>query len=156
MEFQISGLDADAFAPLFDLPDDELARRGTVRKVVDHSPGYPCRVSLADAEVGEEILLLPYLHHDTDSPYRGSGPVFVRHGVPTQHLGLNEIPRMLNHRLLSFRAYDEAGMMLGAATESGDGARAVIESLFASGEAAYLHIHNAGPGCFNCEVRRVG
>lgn len=34
--------------------------------------------SLEDAPVGEPVLLLPFVHQDSRSPYRASGPIFVR------------------------------------------------------------------------------
>ena len=46
----------------------------------DQPVGFPCRVSLEDAPVGEEVLLLPFTHQDSRSPYRASGPIFVRRG----------------------------------------------------------------------------
>jgi hypothetical protein len=39
---------------------------------VDEFPGFPCRVSLQDAEIGEEVILLPYQHHKTNSPYQAN------------------------------------------------------------------------------------
>ena len=47
-QFQISGLPAEPFAPLFALSAEELERIGARRVVADSSHGYPCRVSLAD------------------------------------------------------------------------------------------------------------
>ena len=58
MSFQITGLPASLFTPLFALGDDQLAARGVVRMVADKQPGFPCRVSLEDAEPGETLLLL--------------------------------------------------------------------------------------------------
>lgn len=76
--FQLIALPSDRFAPLFAQSDEELRRVGARRVVVDEKPGYPCRVSLADAEVGETVLAVPFVHHDVASPYRASGPVFTR------------------------------------------------------------------------------
>jgi hypothetical protein len=42
MGFRITGLPAEPFAELFDLPDDALAARGAVRRIADdRRPGYP-------------------------------------------------------------------------------------------------------------------
>ena len=68
MSFRIEGLAPDSFQPLFSLDDEALAGRGMRRQVADHKPGFPCRVSLEDAEPGEEVLLLNYEHHPADSP----------------------------------------------------------------------------------------
>lgn len=153
--FRIVALSSEPFAPLFALDDVALARRGARRMVVDAAPGYPCRVSLEDAEVGETVLLLPHVHHDVDSPYRSSGPIFVRQGVARAEPAPGEIPAMLDHRLLSLRAYDAAAMMVGAEVVEGRELRAAIERCLSDPEVAYLDVHNAKPGCFNCRVERV-
>jgi hypothetical protein len=69
-------------------------------------------------------------------------------------LAANEIPIMFRHRLLSIRAYDAAGMSKGAKIASGSEVEDAIERLFADQRVAYLHIHNAVPGCYNCSVVR--
>ena len=76
--FQFIALPSEPFTSLFKLSDGELQSIGARRMVVDNKPGFPCRVSLEDAEVGETVLLLPYTHHETTSPYKASGPIFVR------------------------------------------------------------------------------
>ena len=141
---------------LFDLSEAELAGLGAVRMKVDSFPGYPCRVSLEDAAIGEEVILFPYEHHATSSPYRASGPIFIRRNAISARLGENEIPQMLAHRFLSVRAYDSRGMMHAARTLPGERLSEEIQALFAMPAVAYLHVHNAGPGCFNCQVERVG
>ena len=66
--FQLVGLPFEPFAPLFALPEAELKRRNIQRVFADAKPGYPCRVSLVDAEVGEELLLLAFEHQPASSP----------------------------------------------------------------------------------------
>ena len=73
MSFQISALDASEFSHLFHLSDEELASHGVQRYRVTDKPGSPCRISLLDAEPGESLLLLNYLHLDSATPYRASG-----------------------------------------------------------------------------------
>ena len=122
---------------------------------VDASPGFPCRVSLADAAVGERVLAFNFEHHAVDSPYRASGPVFVRADAQTATPGVNEIPEMFHHRLLSVRGYDEHAMMIAAQTTPGSELATVVRELFGNPAIRYLHIHNAGPGCYNCAVERA-
>lgn len=153
--FRLVALPAELFAALFDRSDAELEALGARRMVVEEKPGTPCRVSLADAEAGETVLLLPYMHHDVPSPYRASGPIFVRRGVPTARPGVGEIPSMFRHRLLSVRAYDDDAMLVGAEVAEGRDLEACIGRLFADDGVAYLHIHNARPGCYNCSVVRA-
>ena len=76
--FQLSGLPAETFSALFELDDAQLAEKSIERVIADAHPGYPCRVGLVDAEVGDELLLLPFAHQSADTPYRASGPIFVR------------------------------------------------------------------------------
>lgn len=153
--FRISALPWEPFAGLFALSDDELAARGARRVVADSKPGYPCRVSLADAEVGERLLLLPYTHQPADTPYRSSGPIFVRESARQAAPAAGEVPELLRHRLLSVRAYDAAGMMVAAEVTEGRELEAAVSHLFADGTAAYLHVHNAKPGCYNCRIDRL-
>jgi hypothetical protein len=123
--------------------------------VADEKPGFPCRVSLVDAEPGEEVILVPFTHHDVGSPYRASGPIFVRVNAQTARPEVNEIPVLLRSRLLSLRAYDAAAMMVAAEVVEGKELEQHISRLFSDKRVEYLQVHNARPGCYNCEVRRV-
>jgi hypothetical protein len=153
--FRLVALPLERFAHLFSVSDSELLNYGARRCIVDAKPGYPCRVSLADAELGERVILLPFTHHDTASPYQGSGPIFVREQVERAFPGVNEVPEMIRRRLLSIRAYDAAGMMLGAEVSEGNTLEDQIQRFFANAAVAYLHVHNARPGCYNCRVDRA-
>ena len=117
--------------------------------------GYPCRVSLIDAEPGETVLLVSFTHHDVTSSYRASGPIFVRANAQTAKPAINEIPEMLRFRLLSIRAYDEEAMMVGSDVVNGSELEEHISRFFADPRIKYLHLHNARPGCFNCRVERA-
>jgi len=151
MAFLIHGLDPALFAPWFALSDAELAACGAKRVVADESPGYPCRVSLADAEVGDEMILLPFEHHAVTSPYRASGPIYVRRAA-TQRLVLDRVPEVLARRLLSVRAYDAAGMMAQAHVVDGRELAGSLERVFTHADVAYVHVHYAKPGCYACRV----
>jgi hypothetical protein len=153
--FRVSALPRGVFEPLFGLSDDELTRRGGRRVVADAKPGFPCRVSLVDAEPGETLLLLHHVHHDVDTPYRSAGPIYVRERAHRATPAPGEVPELLRGRLLSLRAYDRDGMLLDAEVAAGHGLEAVVERLFADPGVAYLHVHNARPGCFHCRVDRA-
>lgn len=155
MEFKIKALNHREFEPLFKLSNTELEAQGMQRMLVDEKPGFPCRVSLADAEIGEEVILLSYEFHKAKTPYQSKGPIFVRKGLKTASFENNEIPLMLQHRLLSYRGYDKSGIMRAAKTEKGANTKKVIESIFENSKIEYIHIHNSSPGCYNCEVRRI-
>lgn len=153
--FQFVALDAGEFAAYFEKTDDELAALGARRMSVNAQPGFPCRVSLTDAEVGEEVILLPYGHHAVNSPYRASGPIFVRKKAETAYPEINEIPPVFRQRLLSLRGYDRAAMMVFANVVEGKDLAEALSQLFENKKIEYIHVHNAKPGCFGGLVRRV-
>jgi Protein of unknown function (DUF1203) len=153
--FQIEALDASIFTSFLDKTDTELSTMGAKHMLVNEKPGTPCRISLADAEVGEEVILLPYEHHAAHSPYQSSGPIFIRKNVEKARLGVNEIPLMLHHRLLSLRAYDADAMMIEATVVEGKALAESLSLILDNVSVAYIHIHNARPGCYNCLVRRT-
>jgi len=153
--FRLVALPSERFAPLLALDDGELRAQGIRRMRVDAKSGFPCRVSLADAEPGEEVLLVPFAHHDVASPYRASGPIFVRAGAATARPEVNEVPAMIRSRLLSIRAYDAQAMMVAAEVAEGRELEDCIERAFSDPRVAYLHLHNARPGCYNCRVERA-
>ena len=109
MTFQISALDHHRFAMLFALSDRELAANMAVRQIATTKPGFPCRVSLADAEVGEELILVNYEHQPSASPYRAAHAVFVRKGVEQAQPAVNEVPELFKNRVLSLRALVPTG-----------------------------------------------
>jgi hypothetical protein len=153
--FQLIGIAYEPFASLFELSDAELSKRHIRRVVADSKPGFPCRVSLADADIGEELLLLSYEHQPADSPYRASGPIFVRKHAVQRKLEPGHVPSYVSNRLISARAYDAAHQMIDATVCPGSEAVPTIERLFAHPAAAYLHLHNANRGCFSCTVRPI-
>ena len=155
MNFRIKALDDREFVALFNLSNSELEKIGAVKMIVDEFPGFPCRVSLEDAEIGEEVILLPYQHHKTNSPYQSSGPIFVRKIAKSSIYEINEIPKMFNHRLLSLRGYDKNAIMKDASVVEGNSLKAQIFKIFENDDIQYIHIHNAKPGCYNCLVERA-
>jgi len=108
-----------------------------------------------DAPVGETVILTSFQHHPVDSPYQSAGPIFVRELAQTARPEVNEIPIMFRHRLLSVRAYDQAAMMKAAKVVEGRALEETISDLLSDSGVAYLHVHNAAPGCFNCVVQRA-
>ena len=154
-DFQVVAVPLEEFSHLFSLSSTELPTYGAQRIKVDKNPGFPCRVSLIDAEVGEHVILITFTHHQVDSPYKSSGPIFIRENAKVAKLQINEMPLMLHHRLLSIRAYDDVAIMIGAKVVGGQKLEESIRQFFDQEKVAYLHLHNASPGCFNCLVKRV-
>ena len=155
MAFQIHALPAEQFSDLFTMNDEQLRDRNARRMTVKTKPGSPCRVSLADAEVGETVVLVNYEHQTAASPYRAAHAIFVRQGVEQAHPAENEVPEVLRSRLISLRQFDDNGMMIGADLLEGSGLAAAIETAFRDARTAYIHLHNAKPGCFAASVTRA-
>lgn len=61
MNYRIVALPVAPFASLFGLNDETLAARGVLRRVADEEPGFPCRVSLQDAEARLEPGVMPQM-----------------------------------------------------------------------------------------------
>lgn len=155
MTFQMRGLEAATFAPLFRLSDDELHAMGAQRVHADEADAYPCRISLTRAAVGEELLLVNHVHQpDPSSPYRASGPIFVSRSAATGHYR-SELAPILKDRLLSLRAYDGAALIVDAEVAEGDAVVGVIERFLADPQVAHVDAHFARRGCFAARIERA-
>ena len=157
MAFRISGLSAEPFRHLYGLSDQELARHGVKRYIADQTPtpGFPDRIEMRDAAVGEKLLLLNHVCQSANTPYRATHAIFVREGAETTYDRIGEIPRVMRVRLLSLRAYDAQGMMLDADIADGQAVESVIARFFASPAVAYIHAHNAKRGCYSGRIDRA-
>jgi hypothetical protein len=153
--FQIQALPAASFAPLFDRDDEALRRRSIQRRIIDAPHEAPCRVSLQDAEVGEEVLLLPFAHHDHATPYRSSGPIFVRRAAQQARLNPAEVPDSLRRRLLALRAYDAAGWMLACDVAPGDALEKLLMPMLQLPDCAFVNLHYARAGCYAARAELV-
>jgi hypothetical protein len=153
--FQLVGLPYAPFASLFALPDAKLAAFNAQRVFAATKPGYPCRVSLIDADIGEELLLLPFEHQPAGSPYKSSGPIFVRKSATQASVEPGAIPDYVRTHHMSVRAYDGRNFMTDALVCAGSDAAAAIQKMFSRAEVAYIHLHNANRGCFSCAVHRA-
>jgi len=155
MSFQIHALPAEPFQELFTLSARELAGVRASRMIADSKPGYPCRVSLADAEPGETVILVNYEHQAADSPYRSAHAIIVRENAGQAFPKPGEVPEVLKSRLISVRAFDENHYMVNAEVVEGSHLHDLITELLRDPAAAYLHLHNARQGCFAASVTRV-
>ena len=154
MPFQIHALPATRFPPLFELSAEELANAGAVRKTVDAKPGYPCRVSLVDAEVGEQVILLNYEHQSAETPFRASHAIYVREHAERALPEVGTVPDVLASLIISVRAFDDRHYMVDAVVVDGTNLQESIESLFQDPVVSYLQLHNAGMGCYVARVTR--
>ena len=155
MSFQISSLPSSRFQHLFGRSDEELRAQGVIAKTANSKPGFPCRVTLSDAEPGTRMLLLNYEHQDAETPYRSSHAIYVIDGAADADLEPGEIPEQMRSRLLSVRAFTDDGMMLDADVVEGEKAGDVFERMFRNKKVAYLHAHFAKFGCYAARVDRA-
>jgi hypothetical protein len=153
--FRFTGLPFAPFECFARMSDAELGAVGARRMIVDDKPGFPCRVTLADAEPGERVLLLSCAHQTADSPYKAAGPIFVREEVRGTY-DSGEIPPVFRTgRLLSARAYNASGMMVDADIGAAGDIEPLLGRLFAHADADYVHVHYAKRGCFAARVDRA-
>jgi hypothetical protein len=154
MTFRISGLNPEPFRHLYGLSDEALAAQCARRYLVDKTPGFPDRVELRDLETGESALLVNFVHQPADSPYRSSHAIFVREGADAPCVTVDEVPEVMQRRMLSVRAFDAVHLMTDAVLIDGRQAPESIEKLLADRAVAYLHVHYATRGCYAARVDR--
>jgi hypothetical protein len=153
MTYRIQGLDPAPFKPLFAMGDEELFERNARRVKVTSKPGFPCRVTLADAETGEEVILVHHLSHDVPTPYRSAYAIYVRDAAQSRPF-VDELPPVFEGRPLAFRGFDSEGMLRAALLAMPGEADTKIRALFDQPEIARIDAHNAAHGCFAATIER--
>jgi len=153
MAYRIEGLAPAAVESLFSMTDGELAERNAMRVTADSATGFPCRVSLADAAPGEELVLLNHVSHDVAGPFRTTYAIYVRKdAAPAAYA--DETPPYLDTRTLGLRGFDSAGMLKAGLLAMPGEADAKIRELFETPEIAAIHAHSAAYGCFLARIER--
>lgn len=155
MTYQITGLSPEPFAHLIDAPDNVLASAGAVRVTAGADMGWPCRISLRDAKVGENLILINHISHDFATPYKSSYAIYIGEHRDVAADYIDQIPPVFEGRPLAFRAFDKTGMLRGPALALQGQADAKIRELFERDDIAYIHAHNAAHGCFAAKVECV-
>ena len=155
MSFRVRGLSRESFAPLFALDDEALAARGMRKVTADEPHSAPCRVSLQDAEPGEILLLLSHQHQPADSPFRASGPIFVRERAGAAFDEIDAIPDAIARRTISVRAYDAQAMMVDGDLAQGADLAPLLEQWLQRSEVDVIHLHYARRGCYAALVERA-
>jgi hypothetical protein len=155
MSYVISGLPLAPFRPLFGLSEAELAARGAIRIVASDDGKFPCRVTLEDAQPGESLLLLNFEHQSAATPYRSRHAIFVSEAARQTARCTDRMPDILaTRRLISLRAFDEAGMMIDADIVAGADVEVAALRMLADKAVAYIHAHNAARGCYAARIDR--
>ncbi len=155
MSFRITGLDPAPFRHLYGQPDAVLAKHGVRRCVADTAPGFPDRVELRDAAIGQTLLLLNYTHQPAANAYRASHAIFVREGAELAYDAVDKIPPPLRVRQISLRAFDAGHDMIDAELIDGGLLDSVIRRLLSNLAVAYLHAHYAKRGCYAARIERA-
>jgi hypothetical protein len=156
MTYRIEALPLEPFRPLFALDDAELEAIGARRMIASTPNSAPCRVSLADAEPGEALILVNHVHLDAPgSPYRAGGPVFVRETATEAAPIIDAVPEVLSRRLLSVRTYDADGLMLDADVVEGADLDTRLRAWFGQPDVTEIHIHTARRGCYLARAVRA-
>ncbi|MCC2615319.1 DUF1203 domain-containing protein [Aestuariibacter halophilus] len=157
MPFRFYPLDAQSFAHLPALTNDQRTALGVHTLTADADVGFPCRVSLQDAKRGETLYLLNVTHQDVAGPYRASHGVFVRASAQQARVcDVDAVPDMIRRReALSVRGFDNNHMMTDASLTTGQDIEAAIAQLFAVPQCRYLHVHNAARGCYLAGIKRA-
>jgi hypothetical protein len=155
MTFQIHALDPVPFSPLFAMSNEDLKKVRAIRKTVVAKPGYPCRVSLVDAEVGETVILVNHQHQSAESPFQASHAIYVREQARQAFPRAGTVPELFLTRLISVRAFDERHIIINADVVEGVELSNTITIMMRESEVAYLHLHNAALGCYLARVTRA-
>ena len=124
-----------------------------MKRMTVTSPTFPCRVSLVDRPIGEQVILLNHTSHDVANPYRASHAIFVADAEQAEYV--DEVPPVFVTRILSLRGFDRDGMMAEALVTRPGEADAGIRKLFANPVIATIHAHNAARGCFSAKIERA-
>lgn len=149
MTYQITGIS----------PKDIELNDGETRAmhvIATSKPGFPCRVTLEDADEGEELVLFHYVSHDVQSPYRSSYAIYARTRAEKAAQYIDEVPPVFEGRTLGMRAFGADAMLKTAGLAMPDQADETIRQLFELDEVAYIDVHNAAHGCFVARVERFG
>ena len=155
MIYRICGLRPQHFAELFTLDDDRLAKLRSRRETADGGR-FPCRVSLQDAEEGEELILTHYTNHEVETPYRNAFAIYVRAAATEAAEFIDAMPPILRKRPIALRGYNAKGLLHRAALALSDDADQVARALLNDPEVAYIDAHNAMHGCFAARIERYG
>lgn len=153
--FQVQPLPAARFAHLYGRSDADLASNGVIAKIADTKPGFPCRVTLRDAEPGERVLLMNFEHQPAETPFRSSHAIYVIDGGKQTHVAPGDVPELMARRLLSVRAFSHDDMIVDADVVDGREAASLFERLLARPDTAYLHAHYARLGCYAAQIDRA-
>jgi len=154
MTYRIEGLARSQFEHLFAMDDEALAAHNALRVVADADRGFPCRISLDDARIGERLILLHHTSHDVATPYRSAYAIYVREAAEAPAAYVDSVPPVFEGRPLAMRGFDADGMLREARLAGPGEADTTIRAVFDNPAIAYIHAHSAAHGCFAACIDR--
>lgn len=155
MAYIIEGLSPQRFERFLGMTYSELAAHNAIRYAVTNKPGFPCRVTLEDADPGETAILINHFSREESTPFRASHAIFVRESAVAPARFEDDIPPVLLTRALSLRGFDAAGMMADAITTVQGGTEEGLLKLFEDPRIVEVDAHNVARGCFLARARRM-
>jgi hypothetical protein len=154
MGFVVTGLSPEPYLHLYGMSDADLAANGVTRYLADEAPGFPDRIEMRDADIGQSLLLLNHVSMGQGTPYQASHAIFVREGAEDAYRRENEIPDVMFRRLLSLRAFDDDGMMVDADIAEGEDIALLARRLLEIPKVSSIHAHNVVRGCYSGKIER--
>ncbi len=135
--------------------DPQLARSPEARRVtVTAKPGFPCRTTLEDAEIGETVLLVNHASNDVAGPFRATFAIYVREAAAEAAEYRDALPPVFATRTISLRGFDGDGDLRAAELATATDADAKIRAMLDRPEIAFINAHNAAAGCFAARIVR--
>ena len=124
--------------------------------IVEHGGQKGGSWQVATLQPGERLVLDNHAHQsDPGSPYRASGPIFVREAAAEAGSSEGTAPQMLAKRPLSLRVYDRRNMMIEGEVIDGRSLDSRLATWFDHPATDQVHIHFAPRGCYLARAVRV-
>ena len=135
--------------------DPQLARTPEARQVtVTTKPGFPCRTTLEDAEIGETVLLVSHASNDVAGPFRSTFAIYVREAATKAAAYRDALPPVFATRTISLRGFDSEGDLRSAELSTAADADTKIRAMLDLPQIAFINAHNAAAGCFAAKIVR--
>jgi hypothetical protein len=124
---------------------------------IDTHETYPCRHCLREAPAERGMLLLAYQTPKPRTVYGHPTAIFLCAQACERFDEPDAVPEIICNRRVSFRAFNNDGMMLYDANElvEGAGHDAAIRRIFADEQVAFINAHTAKAGCMLCHIARA-
>ncbi len=155
MSFLINSLPSTAYNALHALSDEDLLNHNAKRLPVHAKPGYLCRISLEDINIGETVIVVNHEHQPHKTPYHAIFAIFINETSKQFHSEAGKIPDALLPRFLSVRAFNAQHYLVDADVCKGTALADCIHKLFSNNDVSYLHLHHAAHGCFIAQVDSI-